>query len=53
MTENLKVFFFELTNPDFAPGRKVTFLPKFAGIPGSFLQQFVQVVLIENNHMIK
>jgi len=34
MTENLNVFFFEILNVDFSPGKKVNFLPKFTEIPG-------------------
>jgi hypothetical protein len=35
MTENLNVFIFETSNPNFSPGEEVAFLSKFAKIPGS------------------
>jgi hypothetical protein len=35
MTENLNDLFFETSNPDFPPGKKVIFFLKFAEIPGS------------------
>jgi hypothetical protein len=35
MTKKLKVLFFEASNPNFSPGKKVNFLQKFVETPGS------------------